>query len=355
MTDPSGAGRWSPAVRFAAAVVIGAAGGALAERAGLPAGWLSGAMFAVGIAALAGLDAPVPGRLRDIIFVVLGVVMGTGVTPDVVAQLPAWPVTLGGLAATVVLVTLASYTFLRRIAGWDPASAFFGSIPGALTMTIAIAEQSPADMRRVSLSQTMRLFMLVAVLPLAVSAVETLPPAGEAVVVDDPLALAGLLAAGTAGGVAGVLLRIPSGLLLGAFVASGLLHGLGLVEGKLPAAIEVPAFVLLGATLGLRFAGTGLGQLVRMLVAVVGAFAVAMASASLCAIAVAAYVGMPAGQLLVAFAPGGLEVMVILAFVLKLDPAFVAGHHLARFLGMTVAVPLVAPLFYGKSQGSTTK
>jgi membrane AbrB-like protein len=303
-------------------------------------------MFAAGLAALGGLHARIPDRLRDVVYVVLGVSMGAGVTPEVVERMPTWPATLAGLSVTMVAVTTASYQYLRRVAGWDAASAFFGSIPGALTMTLAMAERSPADLRLVSLSQTMRLFMLVAVLPLVVAAVHPEPGLSMA----GPEGVAGtlaLMATGVLGSALFIVLRVPSGLLLGAFTASSLVHGFGLVEGQVAPAIQIPAFVVLGASLGLRFAGTTYRQLGTMLVAVVGAFLVALATASAGAVAVAAATGLPVGQMLVAFAPGGLEAMVIVAFALSVDPAFVAAHHLLRFLAMTLVVPVVGPRVWG--------
>jgi membrane AbrB-like protein len=329
-----------------AVFAVGGLGGAAFAALGLPAAWLSGAMFAAGLAALGGLHARIPDRLRDVVYVVLGVSMGAGVTPEVVERMPTWPATLAGLSVTMVAVTTASYQYLRRVAGWDAASAFFGSIPGALTMTLAMAERSPADLRLVSLSQTMRLFMLVAVLPLVVAAVHPEPGLSMA----GPEGVAGtlaLMATGVLGSALFIVLRVPSGLLLGAFTASSLVHGFGLVEGQVAPAIQIPAFVVLGASLGLRFAGTTYRQLGTMLVAVVGAFLVALATASAGAVAVAAATGLPVGQMLVAFAPGGLEAMVIVAFALSVDPAFVAAHHLLRFLAMTLVVPVVGPRVWG--------
>ena len=46
-----------------------------------------------------------------------------------------------------------------------------------------------------------------------------------------------------------------------------------------------------------------------------------------------------------AFAPGGIEAMTILAFVLGLDPAFVATHQLARFLGISLLLPVIAKFY----------
>nr|WP_280514466.1 AbrB family transcriptional regulator [Chthonobacter albigriseus] len=324
-------------------MLVGAVGGGLFTALGMPAAWLSGAMVATGVAALLGLEAPVPARFRDIVYVILGISMGSGVTPEVVGRMSAWPATLAGLALTVAGVTAGSYLFLRRVAGWDPATAYFGSIPGALSMTLATAELSRADLRRVSLSQTIRLFMLVAVLPVVVTSVEQ--PGGLVAglpVLTEPLALLLLAACGIAGSALAVRLRIPAGVLIGAFLASSLLHLFSVVDGVLPDSIQLPAFVALGAFLGMRFAGTSLSMVLGTLAASFGAFAVALAIAAGGAMLAAALSGIPPGQVLVAFAPGGLEAMVILAFVLGVDPAFVAAHHLARFVAMTVVVPLAA-------------
>lgn len=340
--------RLSDRRRLAAALALAAVGGFLLDRLGMPAAWLSGAMVASGFGALAGIHAPVPPRLRDAVFVVLGLSMGAGVTPDMVGRLHAWPASLAGLAVTVAAVTAGSYIFLRRVAGWDPASAYFGSIPGALTMTLATAELSRADLRQVSLSQTMRLFMLVAVLPVVIGGVEGVPAAVAAPVMTDPLALLLLGAAGLAGSLIAARIRLPAGVLIGAFIASSLLHLLDIVHGVLPAAIQVPAFIGLGCFLGLRFAGTSLRQVAGTLAVGVGAFAVALAVAAFGSVLVAALTGLPMGQVLIAFAPGGLEAMVILAFLLNADPAFVAAHHLARFLAMTIAVPLAARFVLGR-------
>jgi uncharacterized membrane protein AbrB (regulator of aidB expression) len=41
----------------------------------------------------------------------------------------------------------------------------------------------------------------------------------------------------------------------------------------------------------------------------------------------------------VAFAPGAVEAMTVLAFALGLDPLYVGSHHLARFLLISLVAP----------------
>ena len=65
---------------------------------------------------------------------------------------------------------------------------------------------------------------------------------------------------------------------------------------------------------------------------------------------VTAIVGQPIGDTVVAFAPGAIEAMTVLAFTLGLDPVYVALHHLARFILVAILVPLAMRLFPGLSQ-----
>ena len=65
-----------------------------------------------------------------------------------------------------------------------------------------------------------------------------------------------------------------------------------------------------------------------------------MTVALIFALGVSRLLGLPFGQVLLAFAPGGLEAMTIMAFALDLDPAYVGAHHLIRFLGLGLLLPL---------------
>jgi len=44
---------------------------------------------------------------------------------------------------------------------------------------------------------------------------------------------------------------------------------------------------------------------------------------------------------IIAFAPGALEAMSILAFALHLDPAYVGTHHIVRYLFVSALIPLL--------------
>ena len=55
---------------------------------------------------------------------------------------------------------------------------------------------------------------------------------------------------------------------------------------------------------------------------------------------IAHVLSLPFARVWLAFAPGGIDTMTVLAFALGLDPAFVAGQ-LIRLLGLSLVVPFL--------------
>jgi uncharacterized protein len=210
-------------------VVLAAAGGGLFHALGVPAGWLTGAMIAVAVGAMVRLPLRMPAPIANGALLLLGISMGAGVTPDTLRQAAAWPLSLLVLAASVTAsITVCSFWF-ERVHGWDRATARFASIPGALPAVLAMAVGTSADLPRVALAQSLRLFTLVAVMPpllqwLAVPSVQATTSTGTQGDLSGLLLLLGASAAA-----AGLLhrMRFPGGVLLGAMVASAVLHGAG--------------------------------------------------------------------------------------------------------------------------------
>ena len=130
---------------------------------GLPAGWLTGGMVAVAIAAVAGAEVEIPAGLRNVAFVVIGSFLGSSVSPELVGELPRWPISLAVLIVNLMVLQWAAQTFLHRVCNWDRQTAFFAAIPGLTSYVIALALPTRADTSRIAVSQTIRVFLLVAV------------------------------------------------------------------------------------------------------------------------------------------------------------------------------------------------
>ncbi len=339
----------SAAGRLALTLLIAAAGGATFNALQLPAAWLSGAMVFVACATLARVPTLMPARLRDALFIMVGISMGAGVRPDVVERVGEWPVSMAMLVAVTASVTFVGYAVLHYGAKWSKETAYFGAIPGALSYVIALATERGADLPRIASSQSMRLFVLVAILPFAVVYSNGTVAGGDVAGPASNLTdfLIGVPLCLTASWLA-VKTRVPGGWMTGAFFMSAGLNASGVLTLVLPNAVILPCFVMMGAHIGCRFGSMTFRQFLSVLGASMAAFAAAFLTSIFGAWIVAMLVHIPFGQALLAYAPGGLEVMTLLAFMLNLDPAFVAAHQIARFTAMVLILPFVTALVLGK-------
>lgn len=341
---------WSSAdsrlpVRLAETLIIATLGGAALGLSHFPAGWLSGAILAVTIAALLRRPVVIPAVLGRACIVAVGISLGSAVTPETLARMAAWPASLAALSLAMIAVTVSVALYLHYLHGWDALSALFAAAPGALAQSLALAADTEADVRSVAMVQAVRILVLTVGLPVGFAAFGV---AGVAPLRGTPvsfgsiasiLELIGVIVAAAAAATVAYRVQLPGGLIVGAMAASGLLHGSGLVTVSLPPPIAIASFVVLGATIGVRFAGTDVWLLRRLTMIGLGALAVGMAVALACAATTATLLSLRISDVVIAYAPGGLEAMTILAFALHLDPVFVGVHQIARFVVISLLMP----------------
>jgi uncharacterized protein len=325
--------------RVAETLAIGALGGALLQLSGFPAGWLCGSMIAVIIAVFSGRHLHLPDGLRGTAFILLGSSMGAAVTPQMLAKLEKWPVSIALLAVSVAATMIVGSQYLIRRHKWDLASARLSSVPGALSAVLAIAADSKGDLVKITISQTLRQIVLLSMVPVLIYVSPPIPA-------QTVLALATLadvvlmLAAATISSLICTRLKIPGGMLLGALLASGVLHATGLVSGVIPAPLLIVAYIVVGSAIGVRLRGTSLPAIIALCGPALGSIACAILIAAIFAALAASVTGLPFSEIWLAFAPGGVEAMTVLAFALNLDPSFVSSHHLIRLVGLMLLSPL---------------
>jgi uncharacterized membrane protein AbrB (regulator of aidB expression) len=100
----------------------------------------------------------------------------------------------------------------------------------------------------------------------------------------------------------------------------------------------------MGAMIGTRLGGADVRQLARLGLVGIGALLVGTAVGCLFAALVAWSLNLRLADVVMAYAPGAIEAMTIIAFALHLDPVFVGVHHLARFTFMSLMLPTAAGL-----------
>src|SRR5207253_9457965 len=199
-------------------LAIGTAGGLLFLWANLPGGLISGAMVAVGIAALAGRPLAVPAHITQTVLVLLGISLGSLASRQLIQHISAYPVTIFLLALATFCSTFGSSLYLQRVHGWDRTSAFLAGSPGALSQITILAVERGADLPAIAVVQTMRVIILTAALPLilALTGVAPASSSGIALTVASPLGLVELVASALAVAALRRFMKFPASWMFGA-------------------------------------------------------------------------------------------------------------------------------------------
>jgi membrane AbrB-like protein len=333
-------------IETAETLAIALAGGLTFTYLRLPAGLVSGSVLAVATAALLGRPVRLPLPLARICYVIVGILLGAVVTPETLRGVTTWPVSIALMMLCSVALILATSSYLRIVHRWDPLSAILGASPGAMAQVIALGSELGGDLRAIAIVQTVRVLLIVIGLPnglalfgLEVPAVAVTRGPADVSVLGQMILLA-VVSASFA--MAFLYLRFPGGLMFGALTGSALLHGTGYIHAVLPWWIGSGSVITLGALVGSRFANTTARMLVGYLGAAFGSFAVSMAVAAFFVALVVHFFPFPVANVVIAFAPGAQDTMMVLALALHLDPVYVGAHHLARFLVVTFSVAIAA-------------
>ncbi|MGP1394766.1 MAG: AbrB family transcriptional regulator [Inquilinaceae bacterium] len=334
--------------RLVLALVIGTAGGALLAHYQLPLAWMIGAMLFTSIAALSRLPVAVPAPLRAGMIMILGIMLGGAFRPEILGQLGEWSLSLAGLIAYILVSIVVGLVFLRRVAGYDPVTAFFTATPGGFNEMVLIGGAMGGNDRVIALSHSARVMLVVFTIPFwfrfAVG-IETSDrgPLGPSLGDIPPLDVA-LLAACVVGVPIARRLRLPAPALVGPMILSAVIHLAGLTASSPPGVLIAAAQVVVGSAIGCRFAGTPLRVLGHALLIAFGLTALLLGVTTAFAFAVHHLTGIGLIDLVLAYAPGGLAEMSLVALALGADAAFVATHHVARVILIILFAPLIFTL-----------
>ena len=346
LSAPAPADRIANARRLAETLAIAAAGGVALGLTGFPAGWLSGSILAVAAAALAGRPLLMPAPLTRTIFVLIGISLGAVVTPETLHGMATYPLSIGALIAAMILISFAGTAYLCLVHRWDLLSAYLASSPGGLSQVLVVAAELGAELRAIAIVQSMRVVIIAVGLPAGLSLLGFAGHAARRGNGPMTLALGGELAILVAASAIAALIafrfRFPGGLLFGAMFASAALHGSGLVHAVVPPWVANTAMVALGAVVGARFTNTPLRLLANYLGAGFGSFAISVVIAAAFAALLINTVSLPVAEVMIAFAPGSVDAMMLLALALHLDPVYVGAHHVTRIILVSMAMPLIA-------------
>ena len=334
-------------------ICVGVIGGALAAWLGLPLPWMFGALVANAV--LVQLrpreDAEyykTPRPLLTAMIAVIGVMIGGAFTPELAKSMVTWWPSMLAVVAFCFVGQFGAFVIYNRVFGYDVPTSFFAASPGGLIENIAMGTEAGGDALALTLLQFLRLVLIVVALPLGFSiylgvavgsaAGESFGAAAELATLRDYGMMIGAAVLGYA---VATWARVPVGMVIGPMIASAILHLTGVLSAHPHPVFLNAGMLVFGCSLGVRFAGLHLSDIVSALRSIGVVVCWLMALAVLIAVLLSAFSGLGVDAYILSFAPAGVVEMSLVALSVGVNPVFVTSHHVVRILVTVLVMPVI--------------
>jgi membrane AbrB-like protein len=333
-------------MRIGLALVIGVLSGWLFTRAAMPLPWMLGPMFGNILATFAGLPVIGPKRLRPFVAVVIGVMLGSSFTPAFFGHLETWSLSLVFMGLYLFLAGAIVVPYYRYVAGFDLPTAYFSGMPGGLMEMMVVGKEMGGDERAIILAHTSRIVVVVTLVAVWFRWIQGVELSDRsqfgapfATIPNDELVI--LFIVGVIGFFLGRLLRLPAAVLLGPMLVSAGVHSAGIVHYPPPQELVIVAQIFLGTIVGCRFIDTDIKVIKRAIMLGLGATAILISLTFTFATLFYDLFGQTVEQLVLAYSPGGLAEMSLVAMAMNADITYVASHHLMRIAMVMMLAPWI--------------
>lgn len=333
---------------FAKTLALALAGAAAALALNFPLPWLLGPMLLLTALSMAGLRLRFPGRLRHPLFALIGFYLGSSVVSQSELFRPEWLFTAALMLVFTALATGVCAWYFMRAAGYAREVALLAALPGALAYIVAHVVERNLPATKIIVAQSVRVLLVVGLAPFLYRHFVGGEPQEINRFAWQPFARGWLLdlalIAFASVPVIWLLkrMRVVNPWFLGGLLASLLCYAGGFATHALPAWLLQGLLVFIGAMIGCRFAGTRVAELLihggHSLIAAM----LLLALTALIAWGGAAVLDLNPVAMFLAFAPGGVHEMALIAFAYSIEPVFVTFHHVLRIFFVSWLIPLTA-------------
>ena len=325
-------------------LALGASVGWVASKTLLPLPWMIGPLLACAIWSInfgekiAPSNYTFPQKFRNYFVAVIGVMIGSQVTPDLMDQFTKYFPSIFGLLIFSWCAHLLNYKIFIKFGKYDRATAFFSSAPGGLMESIAMSEQYGGKIKIVTLQQFLRIIFVIILVPIIISIWFGAPVGSAAGFIIEKNAIISvidlfyILILVIVGLVLGSQLRMPAGHLFGPMLLTILFTLSTNINIHLPDILIVVAQVIIGTSLGARF--FGMDKRILLTAARLSALSVItmLILAFIFVIMLQNLSELTAVTLFISFAPGGVTEMSLIALSIASSPALVSAHHIFRII-----------------------
>ena len=336
---------------FIKTILIGLLGGIIFNLLLLPLPWMLGPAFSVAIFALSGVNVDLNRNFRAPFVGLTGVWLGSYFQPSILNDVYIWIISITFLVLYVPLAHAFSYFILLKTRKINKPEAFFiGSAGGLLEMTLG-AEECKADAKRVSLTHMTRIFLTVMLIPHLLlvffpGSYEREPtwPNFEG----NFLHIIAFIVLIPLGQYIGKKLNFPGYSLFGPLIISAILHVFGYFKLEANISFLIFSQLIIGTFFGCNMNGVSGKVAGNYLIDAI----IVVLSLTLCIVPFLFVVGLLTTineeAILLAFSPGGVNEMGLLAAFLNIEPAYVLTHHLFRLCTVLIMLIFAKKFLYQK-------
>ena len=328
----------------AGALAVAALAGYVCSRVHTPLPWMLGPLCTVAALRVAGTPIIAPRGARQVGQWIIGTALGLYFTPYVVHEVAGWWMLLVAGALFAIVVGYGAGLALSTLSGVDRTTGVFASVPGGAAEMSVLGERFGARVDRVAAAQSMRILIVVLVLP-AAYALSGVRGEDAYIAGATPFSAAGLallMLATAIGGAVATWIGVPNPFVLGSLAVAIPLTANEIDLSAMPTLATNAGQCLLGCALGSRFRPDFLRGAPRFVASVIVTVVGAMAASAAFGVALARLAGLHPATLVLGTAPGGIAEMCITAKVLQLGVPLVTAFHVSRVVVLLLAT---APLF----------
>lgn len=281
---------------------------------------------------------------------ILGVAVGAAFTPAIIESLEQYLLSLMFMVPFLALVIIVGKLYYQRIVGFDKDTSVFCALPGGLLEMTLICEAYGADLKRVVLTHTTRVILIIYIVPFLIQVFTgydlsgnlVLPSRGGEVAWGELLLL---LFMAIGGWYTAKRINLSGASLIGPMLFCAPLYLFGWVSLRLPGELINLAQLILGIRIGLSLTGTTLGEIGRYFVYALGLFLLVIMMCLSAAYVVHLVTDIPLIPVLLAYVPGGQAEMNVIAIIIGIHVPFIALHHLMRMFLLIAFAPAIKRLF----------
>ena len=310
----------------------------------IPLPWMLGPLILLVSLSFSSYEMHFPNHFRPYIFALIGIYLGSSVNEyNSVIEWTWLPSALLMVLLTIVSTLICGY-YLVRYAKYNNEEAVLAALPGLLAFIATHAADRNLAVEKIVVPQTVRVLIVVGLAPIVyhwltgahAHAINEWRWEGGTDWVGDLIAI--------------ILLTLPLALLFkrknvpnSSFIAGAVVslatYSLGITTHALPNWLLQALLVLIGIMIGLRFKDTKLSSillygwhgLVSTFLLLLLTFIAAWTGAF--------FIDISPIALFLAFAPGGVHEMAIIAFAYAIEPVFVTFHHILRIFLISFCIP----------------